>query len=67
MDALWLIPALPLASAAALLLSAGRMPRLWASSLGVTSVGLAALCVALLARDFLAQPEVRQVTLWTWM
>ncbi|MCB1679606.1 MAG: NADH-quinone oxidoreductase subunit L [Halioglobus sp.] len=67
MDAFWLIPALPLASAGALLLSAGRMPRLWAAGLGVASVGLAALCVALLARDFLAQPGVRQITLWTWM
>jgi NADH-quinone oxidoreductase subunit L len=67
MAGIWLIPSLPLASALLLLLSTGRMPRRFAALLGAGSVGLAAVCVALLARDFLADGEVRQVTLWTWL
>ncbi|MDH5172213.1 MAG: NADH-quinone oxidoreductase subunit L [Gammaproteobacteria bacterium] len=67
MTGTWLIPFLPLASAVLLLLSAGRMPRQFAALLGAGSVGLAALCVGLLARDFLADGEVREITLWTWM
>ena len=67
MAGIWLIPLLPLASALLLILSTGRMPRQLAALLGAGSVGLAALCVALLARDFLADGEVRQVTLWTWL
>ena len=35
--------------------------------LGAGSVGLAAVCVALTARAFLADGEVREFTLWTWM
>ena len=64
---IWLIPLLPLASALLLILSTGKMPRQLAAGLGAGSVGLAAVCVALLARDFLADGEVRQLTLWTWM
>ncbi len=67
MTAIWLIPLFPLASATLLLLSAGRMPRQFAALLGAGSVGLAAVCVALLARAFLADDEIREVTLWTWM
>ena len=67
MAGIWLIPLLPLASAIVLILSAGRMPRQLAALLGAGSVGLAAVCVAVLTRDFLADGEVREVTLWTWM
>ncbi len=67
MASIWLIPFFPLASAVLLLLSTGRMPRQFAALLGAGSVGLAAVCVALLARAFLADQEVREVTLWTWM
>ena len=67
MTAIWLIPLFPLASATLLLLSAGRMPRQVAAGLGAGSVGLAAVCVALTARAFLADGEVRELTLWTWM
>jgi NADH-quinone oxidoreductase subunit L len=62
-----LIPLLPLASAVLLLLSAGKMPRHIAALLGAGSVGLSAICVALLARTFLADGEIAEVTLWTWM
>ena len=64
MAGIWLIPFFPLASAILLLLSAGRMPRQFAALLGAGSVGLAAVCVALLASTFLADGEVRQITLW---
>ena len=62
-----LIPFFPLASAALLLISTGRMPRGLAALLGAGSVGLSALCVAAVASGFLADGEVRQLTLWTWM
>tara|TARA_R110001592_G_scaffold363398_2_gene688079 strand:+ start:149347 stop:151182 length:1836 start_codon:yes stop_codon:yes gene_type:complete len=62
-----LIPLLPLASAILLLLSAGKMPRHITAILGAGSVGLSAVCVALLARAFLADGDIVQVTLWTWM
>ena len=62
-----LIPLLPLASAVLLLPSAGTMPRHIAAILGAGSVGLAAICVALLVRTFLADGHIVQVTLWTWM
>jgi NADH-quinone oxidoreductase subunit L len=65
--AIWLIPCLPLLSATALILSTGRMPRPLAALLGVGSVGLSALLVALLAQGFLADGQVREITLWTWI
>jgi NADH-quinone oxidoreductase subunit L len=64
---IWLIPFLPLASATLLILSTGRMPRRVTALLGAGSVGLSAICVALLARDYLADGEVRELSLWTWM
>ena len=67
MTAAILIPLLPLASAALLMLSTGRMPRPAAAVLGAGSVGLSALCVALLASNFLASGEVLEVSLWTWI
>jgi NADH-quinone oxidoreductase subunit L len=67
MTTIALIPLLPLASAALLILSMGRMPRQLAAVLGAGSVGLAAICVLLVARAFLADGEVREVALWTWM
>ena len=62
-----LIPFFPLASAALLLISTGRMPRGLAAALGAGSVGLSAACVALVASGFLADGQVLQLTLWTWM
>ena len=67
MTVLWLIPFLPLLSATLMLLSAGRMPRYLAAWLGVGSIGLAAVCVALVARAYLADYQVQELTLWTWM
>ena len=67
MTTLWLIPFFPLLSATLLILSAGRMPRQLAALLGAGSVGLAAICVALVARSYLADGQVQELTLWTWI
>ncbi|TDG12966.1 NADH-quinone oxidoreductase subunit L [Seongchinamella unica] len=67
MNSIVLIPLLPLLSAAVLILSTGKMPRTVASLMGAGSIGLSALCVALLASSFLADGEIRELTLWTWM
>ncbi len=60
-----LVPGLPLASAALLMLFGGRLSRRAAGRLGVGSVGLAALCVGLGAKGWLAG-GAREVVLWTW-
>ncbi len=65
--ALWLIPALPLFSAAILLVSTGRMPKPIVSVMGAGSVGLSALCVVAIAQKFLTDGKVIELTLWTWM
>ena len=67
MTTLWLIPFFPLLSATLLLLSMGRMPRHLAAWLGAGSIGLAAVCVALVAQTYLADGQVQQMHLWTWM
>ena len=67
MTTLWLIPFFPLLSATLLIVSAGRMPRQLAALLGAGSVGLAAICVALVARRYLADGQVQELTLWTWI
>ncbi|MGK0500904.1 MAG: NADH-quinone oxidoreductase subunit L [Oceanicoccus sp.] len=67
MNVIWLIPALPLISAVLLMLTAGRLPKYWVTLMGAGSVGLAACCVALLASDFLADGQVIQMTLYTWI
>ncbi|MFT4519388.1 MAG: NADH-quinone oxidoreductase subunit L [Halioglobus sp.] len=67
MTELWLIPFLPLLSATLLILSGGRMPRHIAAWMGAGSIGLAALCVVMVARSYLADGQVQQLTLWTWI
>ncbi|MGK0441793.1 MAG: NADH-quinone oxidoreductase subunit L, partial [Pseudohongiellaceae bacterium] len=62
-----LIPLLPILSAIILMVTAGKLPKKIVSFLGAGSIGLAALCVATVAQQFLATGEVMTVTLWTWM
>ncbi len=63
---LWLVPALPLASAIALLLL--RLPRPVAATFGAGSVGLAALVALLASISFSSSGETAyELTLWTWM
>jgi NADH-quinone oxidoreductase subunit L len=67
---LWLIPALPFASALVLALVGSRLSRKAATAVGVGSVGLSALITILVAVTFLSTPpsgnSYTQV-LWTWI
>ena len=67
---LWLIPALPFASALVLALVGSRLSRKAATVVGVGSIGLSALITILVAVSFLSAPpssnSYTQV-LWTWI
>jgi len=62
-----LIPLIPLLSSATLMLFAGHLSRFAIGLLGVGSVGIAAILTAKMGIDFLGNPEVFKVTLWTWI
>jgi len=67
---LWLIPALPFASALMLALLGSRLSRTAATALGVGSIGLSALITMVVAVDFFtAPPSAGSYTevLWTWI
>jgi NADH-quinone oxidoreductase subunit L len=67
---LWLVPAIPFASAASLLLFGGRFSRRAAVVAGVGSIGLSALFAILVAAAFVtATPAGHACTqvLWTWI
>lgn len=67
LNLLWLVPSLPLVGF--VLLVFGRLPRKLAASIGVGSVGLAALVTLLIAIPFLSLPFEEQVfrqALWQW-
>ena len=67
---LWLIPALPLASALVLVLFGARFSRRATAAVGVGSIGLSALITILVAASFFSAPpsgnSYTQV-LWTWI
>jgi NADH-quinone oxidoreductase subunit L len=67
---LWLIPALPFASALILILFGSRLSRIAVATIGVGSIGLSALVTILVAANFLIAPppgnSYTQV-LWTWI
>ena len=67
LEFVWLIPFIPLCSSVLLMLTAGRLPRLLIGSLGVGSVGIAALLTLTAGFYFMAEPEPFGLTLWTWM
>ena len=67
---LWLIPAIPFASALLLLLFGGALSRRAATALGVGSIGLSALAAILVAAGFLNNPPPGSAytqVLWTWI
>ena len=67
-DLLWLIPALPLAGFAILLVTEGRLPKLAVALVGAGSIGLAALMTFVVGSGFLdAGSEPYAQTLWVWM
>jgi NADH-quinone oxidoreductase subunit L len=67
---LWLIPALPFASALILMLAGSRLSKRLAATFGVGSTGLSALVTILVAISFLSSPppgaSYTQL-LWTWI
>jgi NADH-quinone oxidoreductase subunit L len=67
---LWLVPALPLASALVLVLFGSRLSRGAVAAFGVGSIGLSALITILVALSFFSAPpsgnSYTQV-LWTWI
>jgi NADH-quinone oxidoreductase subunit L len=68
-DLLWLVPALPFASSAILMLWGKRLGRGLTAVFGVGSVGLSALIAILAAIDFLTMPASTMAvgqTLWSW-
>ena len=69
-ELLWLIPALPFTGALILVLTGGRLSRLWVSIVGAGSVGLAAIVTIVVGLDFLSGSTdvnfYRQVA-WTWI
>ena len=70
LELLWLIPALPFASALLLMLSGSRFPRKAATVLGVGSIGVSAVVTILVAVSFFtAPPPDHSYTqlLWTWI
>lgn len=69
-DVLWLIPALPLASALVLMLFGSSFSRRGTATVGVGSIGLLALITILVAASFLStSPAGNSYTqaLWTWI
>lgn len=67
---LWLIPALPFASALILVLIGSRLSKRWAVALGVGSIGLSALITMLVAISFFTVPPAGASytqQLWTWI
>ncbi len=67
MNALWLVPLLPLISAVILILGSAWLGRRAVAVLGVGSVGLAALLTARVVTAFLGSGEASTQVLWTWM
>ena len=69
-ELLWLIPALPFVGALILVLTGGRLSRLWVSIVGAGSVGVAAIVTIVVGLDFLSGSTdlnfYRQVA-WTWI
>jgi NADH-quinone oxidoreductase subunit L len=67
---LWLVPAIPFASAALLMIFGPRMDRRSAAFLGCGSIGLSAIISILITWRFLAMPPAGgsyTQHLWTWM
>jgi len=67
---MWLIPALPFASALLLVLFGSRFSRRAAAAVGVGSIGLSALVTILVAASFLSAPPAGNSytqVLWTWI
>ncbi len=58
---------LPLAGTLILSLSNGRLGECASATVGVTSMGLAAIVTVLIALQYIAEPQAYGVTLWRWI
>ena len=70
LDLLWLVPAVPFASAAVLALIGSRLPRRAIAAVGVLSIGISAAVTIAIAASFLSAPPPANVYtqhLWTWI
>src|SRR5205823_4147956 len=66
-ELLWLIPALPLASALVLAIMGSRMPAKAVAALGVGSIGASAVISIAIVTRFLQAPSAYTQVLWTWI
>ena len=67
---LWLVAAIPFASAALLALSGSRLPRRVVAISGAGSIGLAAALTLLIGAEFITSPPAGNAYvqhLWMWM
>ena len=64
---IWLIPILPLVSSIILMLGSAKFGRSIVATLGVGSVGIAAVLTGALAYEYLHAPEPINIVYWTWM
>ena len=70
LDLLWLIPAVPFASAALLLLIGPRLPRRTVAAVGVLSIAISAVIAIAIAVSFFSAPPAGNAytqILWTWI
>jgi len=70
LDLLWLIPAVPFASAALLLLIGPRLPRRTVAAVGVLSIAISAVVAIASAVSFFSAPPAGNAytqILWTWI
>jgi len=61
------IPAFPLLGFAMLLMTAGLLPKRWITTIGVGSVGIAAILALIVMATFLNSPEPYIEIVWTWI
>ena len=62
-----LIPAFPLLGFAILFVTAGLLPKRWITTIGVGSVGIAAILALIVMATFLNSPEPYTEIVWTWI
>jgi NADH-quinone oxidoreductase subunit L len=62
-----LVPALPLAGFALLLVSAGALPKRWIAIIGVGSVGTSTVLAWIVAAEFLRAPQAYTQVVWRWI
>ena len=67
MENLPLVPLIPFVSAALLIATAGRLPKMVVSMLGAGSIAVAGLLVLNIGLEFLDDPTPMSIHLWTWI